>query len=443
MGINVKNTEMVPIKRYFDSNGKGVDKMYRIGILEKDEAYLNQLVDFLKKHHKDSFKIHIISTDRTDIPDMKTVQYDALFLGDGVNIEDKIPSGIMIGYLTEQEEVNERCISKYQSLEQIYKRMLKLCEDAKIPNKISGADYEAVRQQRSTDFDIKAENVEEDDERYRVYHINDEMIDRLEIKMLTGNQIKGLPQITYHEGELRCRITGLKSLYEYVQENDDSKGKLQLTKIISSILETMLSLEEYMLSPDKLMLNPLEIYVDEAEGAAAIPYIPVKNSENKDVRQWLKEIRGLCDALLEGIDSKAEKTLVNKETYGSTENFDELQKNAKDSLKIRENTKVLEEEKRMPYIIRKRTGEKILINRNIFKLGKDASYVDYCIQNNPTVSRNHADIIRKSDGFYLVDKGSLNHTFVNGKKLETNECRKLVSGCLMQLADEVFEFYLK
>ncbi|MDE5823197.1 MAG: FHA domain-containing protein, partial [Lachnospiraceae bacterium] len=25
---------------------------------------------------------------------------------------------------------------------------------------------------------------------------------------------------------------------------------------------------------------------------------------------------------------------------------------------------------------------------------------------NPAVSRNHADIVRKPDGFYLVDKGS-------------------------------------
>ncbi len=90
--------------------------------------------------------------------------------------------------------------------------------------------------------------------------------------------------------------------------------------------------------------------------------------------------------------------------------------------------------------MRKRTGEKILINRNLFKLGKDASYVDYCIKDNPAVSRNHADIVRKPDGFYLVDKGSLNHTFVNGKKLAADEYRKLENGCLMQLADEVFEF---
>ena len=69
--------------------------------------------------------------------------------------------------------------------------------------------------------------------------------------------------------------------------------------------------------------------------------------------------------------------------------------------------------------------------------------MDYCVEDNPTVSRNHADIVRKSDSYYLIDKGSLNHTFINGKKLEEGNFSKLANGCLMQLSDEVFEFVLK
>ncbi|MBO5033300.1 MAG: FHA domain-containing protein [Lachnospiraceae bacterium] len=424
--------------------------MYRIGILEKDEAYAKQLAEFLQKHHQDSFEIHTQNPSQDEGLE-NAAQYDALFLGDGVDIEEKLPAGIPVGYLTEQEEVNDRCISKYQSLEQIYRRMLALCEQGKIhahaPDE--AADSKPDGQQCSTvfgiggDFSLEAHELQEDGETYRVYHIDDKVIDRLAVKMLTGNRIEGLLQISYHDGELKACITGLKSLYAYVQENNDSKGRQQLIRLFASMFETMLSLEEYMLSSDKLMLNPREIYVDEEKGTARLPYIPVKSSENKDAGQCLKELRGLCDVLLEGIGSKAAEVLVKEDIYGSTEHFERLQKNAKDSLKLRENTKTLDEEKRVPYLIRKRTGEQIVINRNIFKLGKDASYVDYCIKNNPTVSRNHADIIRKQDGYYLTDKGSLNHTFVNGRKLESDECRKLESGCLMQLADEVFEFHLK
>ena len=91
------------------------------------------------------------------------------------------------------------------------------------------------------------------------------------------------------------------------------------------------------------------------------------------------------------------------------------------------------------YLLRKRTDEKIVIDKDIFKLGKDASCVDYCISDNPTISRNHADIIRKKNSFFVKDKGSLNHTFVDGKKLEPDKLVKIESGSLVQLADEVFE----
>ena len=92
------------------------------------------------------------------------------------------------------------------------------------------------------------------------------------------------------------------------------------------------------------------------------------------------------------------------------------------------------------YLLRKRTSEKIPIHKDIFKLGKDTACVDYVVDDNPTISRNHADIIRKKGSFYVKDKGSLNHTFVDGKKLEADKPIKLESGSLLQLADEVFEF---
>ena len=202
-----------------------------------------------------------------------------------------------------------------------------------------------------------------------------------------------------------------------------------------------------MLSADRLMLDPKEIYVNSAEDGVLIPYIPVKGGESQDSKQCLEKIRDLCSILLDGISEEVScvPNVVEEssaDAYGSTEEFDDLQKNAKDSLKLEEGTKKLKKGV-IPYIVRKRTKEKIVINRNLFKIGKDASYVDYCIKDNPAVSRNHADIVRKPDGYYLVDKGSLNHTFVNGKKLAEGEYRKLENGCLMQLADEVFEFRSK
>lgn len=419
--------------------------MYRIGILEKDETYLWRLVGFLKEHHKDSFEINVADGGfGLDAVDISTIDYDALFLGDGIEDTDlkkeQIPSHTVIGYLTESDVSSEQHISKYQSMEQIYRQMIKLCETGKESDTAAGIkskDRELAKEDHDDAFKAESETV--DGETYRVYHIDDGQVDRLSLRMLTGNRIKGLPQTEYRDGRLRVRITGMKNMRDFVCENNNPRGKEQLLKFFADMIATALSLEEYMLSIDRLLLIPSEIFIDVSRDQAVLPYIPLKNEESKDIRQCLEEIRELCDSLLSGL-SESDMVMDDDDSGGSTEEFDGLQKNAKDSLELKQRTKALGGEKAVTYIIRKRTGEKVVINRNLFKMGKDASYVDYCIKDNPAVSRNHADIVRKPDGFYLVDKGSLNHTFIDGRKLEAGEYRKLEDGCLMQLADDVFEF---
>lgn len=103
-------------------------------------------------------------------------------------------------------------------------------------------------------------------------------------------------------------------------------------------------------------------------------------------------------------------------------------------------TTVLHELMRLPFLVRRNTKEKILINRDVFKMGKEKSYVDYYIEND-AVSRSHADIIRKRDCFYVVDRGSLNHTFLEGKRVPPETYVKLESGQSFVLADEEFTFY--
>jgi hypothetical protein len=186
------------------------------------------------------------------------------------------------------------------------------------------------------------------------------------------------------------------------------------------------------------------------------------NDDRNAIRSYIEQIKSLCDKVLEKLDDDEKKSWSSRivdedvsEGYilenvlkeengygeeGETEIFDELQKNAEESLELNSSTATLEKPSPV-YLLRKRTGEKILVNRNIFKLGKEEGYVDYCIKDNPTVSRNHADIVKKPDGYYIVDKGSLNHTFVNGKKLVGDEYRLLEDECLIQLADELFEWH--
>jgi pSer/pThr/pTyr-binding forkhead associated (FHA) protein len=162
-----------------------------------------------------------------------------------------------------------------------------------------------------------------------------------------------------------------------------------------------------------------------------------KNEE--EIREYIKQIREICDKMMDGMDD-FDADEEEDDGFGQTDVLSELHQNAMESLELRNSTTPIDPDK-APYLVRRRNGKKIPITANIFKIGKEESYVDYCISDNPTISRSHADIIKKSDGFYVKDKGSLNHTFLNGKKLEQDVPKKLEKGCLVQLSNEVFEWH--
>ena len=91
-------------------------------------------------------------------------------------------------------------------------------------------------------------------------------------------------------------------------------------------------------------------------------------------------------------------------------------------------------------LIRKKNGETATITKQLFIIGKERSKVDFCIPDNNSVSRNHANIVCKGGVYYVVDKNSTNYTFVNGNKINPNQEVKLNSGDKIKLADEEFEF---
>lgn len=97
-------------------------------------------------------------------------------------------------------------------------------------------------------------------------------------------------------------------------------------------------------------------------------------------------------------------------------------------------------ETRFPTLYRVLTGEKITINKPVFRLGKERSYVDYFVTNNNAVSRSHADIVTRNDCYYVVDLNSKNRTYINGQALPVHcEC-EIFDGNLLTLGNEEFVF---
>ena len=93
-----------------------------------------------------------------------------------------------------------------------------------------------------------------------------------------------------------------------------------------------------------------------------------------------------------------------------------------------------------PYLVRTRNNEKIPLDKPVFRIGKERSYVDYFIGDNAAISRSHANIITSGDEYFVEDTNSTNHTYVNGKMINANEKIKLSSGDVVRLANEDFSF---
>lgn len=94
------------------------------------------------------------------------------------------------------------------------------------------------------------------------------------------------------------------------------------------------------------------------------------------------------------------------------------------------------------YLLRKRTGERILINVQPFLIGKEVRRVSYCIRDNTSVSRCHAKITKNGMHYYIEDQESTNGTYVGKNLLHPYQKVVLEDNMTIRLADEMFEFHM-
>ena len=72
------------------------------------------------------------------------------------------------------------------------------------------------------------------------------------------------------------------------------------------------------------------------------------------------------------------------------------------------------------------------VTKEVTTIGRPDSelhyYPDVEIETDDAVSRRHAEVIQRADGYYLADTGSTNGTLLNGEKLPPHQERLLVHG---------------
>ena len=96
----------------------------------------------------------------------------------------------------------------------------------------------------------------------------------------------------------------------------------------------------------------------------------------------------------------------------------------------------------MPYLVRKRNNERIPLNKEFFRLGRDVDFNDYAILDNRYVGHSHCHLVQQDGEYFIVDDNSKNHTKVNGEVITPGQLVKLSHGYVISVADEEFEFKL-
>ena len=91
-------------------------------------------------------------------------------------------------------------------------------------------------------------------------------------------------------------------------------------------------------------------------------------------------------------------------------------------------------------ITRMRTGERFTIRKPRVTFGKRERTVDFCLRNNPALSRDHCVIQYRDGNFYIQDLNSSNFTYVDGIRVMPETEMILKNNSRIQMADEQFLF---
>lgn len=89
-------------------------------------------------------------------------------------------------------------------------------------------------------------------------------------------------------------------------------------------------------------------------------------------------------------------------------------------------------------MVRQRTGQTVVLNKNQFIIGKSQSLADFSMPDNQTVSRKHVLLFEDQGGWYVDDLNSLNGTSVNGSRIVPGQPVRLKSGDEITMSDEAF-----
>lgn len=208
---------------------------------------------------------------------------------------------------------------------------------------------------------------------------------------------------------------------EREQEHDGSSGELQHTEKRDPHKETVVS-PKTVVRPERKVVPKTDV---EEEATDVLEEDTSVLDEEEEATTFLDEEEEATTFL----DEEEETSILEEEATSLLVEDEEGTMLLTDANKVR-----------FPTLFRVLTEEKISINKPVFRLGKEKSYVDYFISNNNAVSRSHADIITRGKKYFILDLNSKNHTYINDQIVPVQCETELHDGDHIKLGNEEFIF---
>ncbi|MGG1401355.1 DUF6382 domain-containing protein [Bacillus salipaludis] len=321
--------------------------------------------------------------------------------------------------------------------------------------------------------------------------------DRADTDLLTNNKmrISGLLPfgMVKKNGAVALRYDMISSVnLEQLFAGTVSKEKL-VTNLLKMI-EGLEDLEKNGLNLEKILLDKKYIFLNSFSNRLVFVYVPVKDNvfEKVTMNMFLKELiadvlydeaddllffiklrndlaksvdfhlANFKETLIEfagglgkGMDSSLNNTVISQEHFylSSQGNMESEAATA-----VEEETTVLGAVRvngnegttvlgagpysfGKPFLLEERTGAKIYLTKDVFRLGRDPGQVDFTAENK-VIGRMHAEILNVDGEYFFVDKQSRNGSYLNGVRIISNTKAKLKHEDRIKLANVEFIFRL-
>lgn len=297
------------------------------------------------------------------------------------------------------------------------------------------------------------------------------------LKMMEYNQIPGiLPMHQQYIDEQICfsyEVQGYDSLQQVLEQRTVSVK--WICRILRQIIQIVLAGEAYFLNIEEYYISSECIFLDHRSQQVALCYLP---GSGQDV---YRDFRNLLEAMLEHMDHKDKKEVAffyalydmysdkdvslielqehlyryqqEKQKDMGADNTDPTQESRQQHkremagqrvktveetayyLTLYQQRNILRQEEDMGGVL----PTKFVFEAGHFQVGRQQGQDLLLLPQQ--ISRNHAELDADQTQVYLTDRGSVNGTFVNGRKLSAHVKTRLEIGDVITFADISYQLH--